>query len=396
MTTKTARPAHRPRDRRAQILAAAVESFHRSGYHATSMEDIAGAVGITAGALYRHFRSKREMLGEALLGGLELLTAAIDEAGDLDAVIRTLTAFSLDHGGYALLWDRESPALSDEQAGTLHQGLSHLEEAVTQAVRASRADLGGADASVVAVSLTAVLLSPSYHHTRLSRPRYEALLYAQASAVCRTRVLPSATGGGPSPAPWTSDLRPASRREALLSAGGRLFRERGFQAVSMEEIGAAAGIAGPSVYKHFVGKADLLAATVRRETEAMFFALSRALARSASSHEALVRLLGSFVEVVGARKGPGGFGVGDENNLPPEEQRWFHKAQIEYVAEWVALLMAARPELKEGEARVTVHSALTLVRLVYQITDRGPFVPAGTVVGLALDVLGIEPVELPD
>ena len=48
----------RPRDRRASILAAARARFHRHGYSGTSLEDIAGDLGITAPALYRHFRGK--------------------------------------------------------------------------------------------------------------------------------------------------------------------------------------------------------------------------------------------------------------------------------------------------------------------------------------------------
>ncbi len=49
----------RPRNRKAQIITVAREQFGRSGYHNVSMEGIASAVGITAGALYRHFPNKQ-------------------------------------------------------------------------------------------------------------------------------------------------------------------------------------------------------------------------------------------------------------------------------------------------------------------------------------------------
>ena len=48
----------RPRDRKQQILAAAGELFREHGYHNVSVAQVAAAVGITAPALYRHFKNK--------------------------------------------------------------------------------------------------------------------------------------------------------------------------------------------------------------------------------------------------------------------------------------------------------------------------------------------------
>jgi TetR/AcrR family transcriptional regulator, transcriptional repressor of aconitase len=51
-----------------RILAASRHLFAARGFHRTSVRDIADQVGVTDGALYRHFRSKRAVL-EALLAG---------------------------------------------------------------------------------------------------------------------------------------------------------------------------------------------------------------------------------------------------------------------------------------------------------------------------------------
>ena len=50
------------------------------------------------------------------------------------------------------------------------------------------------------------------------------------------------------------------RQTALLREAARLFAARGFSAVSLEEIGAAVGVSGPAVYRHFAGKQALLGA----------------------------------------------------------------------------------------------------------------------------------------
>ena len=57
--------------RREQILDVALEVFASSGFHGTSMNDVAEAVGVTKPVLYQHFDSKRD-----------LYQALIDEVGD--------------------------------------------------------------------------------------------------------------------------------------------------------------------------------------------------------------------------------------------------------------------------------------------------------------------------
>ena len=51
----------------------------------------------------------------------------------------------------------------------------------------------------------------------------------------------------------------AERRQQLVRAASRLFAERGFRAVSMEDLAAEAGVSGPAVYRHFASKEALLA-----------------------------------------------------------------------------------------------------------------------------------------
>src|SRR6478736_10080433 len=50
-----------------------------------------------------------------------------------------------------------------------------------------------------------------------------------------------------------------SRREQILDTAARLFAERGFHGVSVVELGAACGISGPALYKHFPSKDAMLA-----------------------------------------------------------------------------------------------------------------------------------------
>ena len=57
------------------------------------------------------------------------------------------------------------------------------------------------------------------------------------------------------------------RREQLLDVGRALFAERGYEATSVEEIAAKAGVSKPVVYEHFGGKEGLYAVVVDREMQ---------------------------------------------------------------------------------------------------------------------------------
>ena len=51
-----------------------------------------------------------------------------------------------------------------------------------------------------------------------------------------------------------------ARRDEILSTAAELFAARGFHGVSVADIGAACGVSGPALYKHFASKDAVLAA----------------------------------------------------------------------------------------------------------------------------------------
>ncbi|WP_319950180.1 helix-turn-helix domain-containing protein, partial [Klebsiella pneumoniae] len=59
-------------------------------------------------------------------------------------------------------------------------------------------------------------------------------------------------------APTRREQLKAQRRQQLLEAGARLIADRGFPGVRLDDLGAAAGISGPAVYRHFPSKEALL------------------------------------------------------------------------------------------------------------------------------------------
>ncbi len=69
----------------------------------------------------------------------------------------------------------------------------------------------------------------------------------------------------------------SERREQLLNVGRKLFGEKGYEAVTVEEIAAKAGVSKPVVYEHFGGKEGLYAVVVDREMNYLLTSISDAL-----------------------------------------------------------------------------------------------------------------------
>lgn len=66
--------------RRAQILDAAWRCFQQKGLHATTMQDIIGESGLSAGAVYSYFKSKDDLIFAAVATSLDRLGIILDEA----------------------------------------------------------------------------------------------------------------------------------------------------------------------------------------------------------------------------------------------------------------------------------------------------------------------------
>src|SRR6195952_986102 len=85
-----------------------------------------------------------------------------------------------------------------------------------------------------------------------------------------------------------SDVRPRvrmtgrERREQLLDVGRTLFAEKGFEATSIEEIAAGAGVSKPVVYEHFGGKEGLYAVVVDREMSDLLDGITSSLTNNRS------------------------------------------------------------------------------------------------------------------
>lgn len=153
----------------------------------------------------------------------------------------------------------------------------------------------------------------------------------------------------------------ADRRAALLEAAATLFSERGFNGVSIEDLGAAAGVSGPAVYRHFASKQAVLAALLVGVSERLLDGGTRVEEGADDPASALRALIVFHVDF--AVTEPDTIRVQDRDldSLPGEERRTVRRLQRRYIELWMRVLGRLHPSLSPDELRMRVQAAFGLI-----------------------------------
>lgn len=157
------------------------------------------------------------------------------------------------------------------------------------------------------------------------------------------------------------DRQKSDRRSQLLAAAEQLIAERGFLAVRLEDIGAAAGVSGPAIYRHFPSKEALLVELLVGVSTRLLEGGQSVVDGSTGAADALEGLIEFHLDF--ALGEPDLIRIQDRDlaNLPAAAQRQVRRAQRRYVETWVSVLRDLNPRLEEDRARVMAHAAFGLL-----------------------------------
>lgn len=179
-----------------------------------------------------------------------------------------------------------------------------------------------------------------------------------------------------------------NRRQAILGAAVELFRRRGFHSVGIDEIGIAAGISGPGVYRHFASKGAVLVALFDSITEQLLIAAEEVQKAECPPAETLDRLVALHVTTAVAERGRLAVWIQDRRSLPAEDEDRIGRRRSEYVGIWIQTLVRLRPDLGPAEAEILVHAALGAVDSVaFHDAGLGPRASEALLAKVAASVL---------
>src|SRR2546423_5887075 len=135
--------------------------------------------------------------------------------------------------------------------------------------------------------------------------------------------------------------RRRSRRDEILEIAMGLFASRGYHGVSMDDIGAAAGVTGPALYHHFAGKEAMLVSALVPVSDSLLAGGRAHVSQHPDEPKAALESLVEF-HVTFALANPAviALHLHELDRLPEDPRRQIRRLQRLYVQGWVETLTA--------------------------------------------------------
>jgi AcrR family transcriptional regulator len=147
----------------------------------------------------------------------------------------------------------------------------------------------------------------------------------------------------------------------MLASAARLFAEHGFRGVGINDIGAAAGVSGPALYRHFASKEAILERLLLDVSEQLLAGGSVRSVRAENPDDALSQLVDWQVEFALANPDLIVIQERDLACLSSEAGRSVRKVQRAYVEIWVKAVLERDGNVDVELARTAVHAAIGLI-----------------------------------
>lgn len=147
----------------------------------------------------------------------------------------------------------------------------------------------------------------------------------------------------------------------ILSAAAELFRQQGYRGTRIEDIGAAVGMTGPAVYRHFPSKEALLSELLQRAIDRAQRDVQAALDADLPPRDTLERIVVGSVAHAIEESDLVAMAEREGHNLSPAIRRRRARQRRAILAEWVRVLRSVRPELDEASALAIVTGVAALI-----------------------------------
>lgn len=186
------------------------------------------------------------------------------------------------------------------------------------------------------------------------------------------------------------------KREAVLRTAAQLFNEKGFHAVSLDEVAERLNVTKPTLYYYVKSKDEILAECVRSGLELMQEAIARSDQAGGTAIDKLVAAMRTYAEIVTMDFGKCLIRVG-EDPLPPESRRAVRRLKAEIDSEFRHLIEQgiAEGSLRDVDPKLaafTLAGALSWIGRWYRAD--GPLTPdqiAEQCIGVLMGGLALPP-----
>ncbi len=148
----------------------------------------------------------------------------------------------------------------------------------------------------------------------------------------------------------------AQRRAEYVRAAGHLFALRGYRAVTIDDLGAAVGVSGPALYRHFASKEAMLSELLVSASERLLAGFHAIADIDAPDLDAVRDLIAFHLDFALAERDVIRIQERELANLPPESNHLVRQLQRQYIQGWSAIVSRLRPEMSAPELEVKMHA----------------------------------------
>ncbi|MFT4258714.1 TetR/AcrR family transcriptional regulator [Microbacterium sp.] len=156
------------------------------------------------------------------------------------------------------------------------------------------------------------------------------------------------------------DRAKAERSDAIIREAAHLFAARGYNGVSLEDIGAAVGVSGPAVYRHFAGKQALLGAVLVQVSEDLVSGGTLVFTSVADDAERMRALIRFHVDFALGHADVIRVHDRDVAHLSAADHEAVRRLQREYITLWITAL-GALLDAPTDELRLRVQACFGLI-----------------------------------
>ena len=358
-------PAAAPGDRRAELLRVAREVFGERGYGATTTRELGSRLGLPPASLYHYMDSKQELLAEVIDLLLRSMRDVLREGLDATASSERLTRLARAHVQMVVrdpvavkLVLTEAGALDPERRVAVLDELRQYRLGL-QSIIEDGQNRGELDIAVSALMATHFVLGALNWSSRWVDPNGQLGVSAVADALVDVllhgALVPTVRGTRLSAIERSALLKPRTVRGPTHAAAATLFRQRGYETVTMADLAAALDIPKASLYRRVRNKQGLLYGILDRTWSTCVEMVEELLAHEGP---AAARLHAAFelhvVHQVGDLDGTG-LALYAQRALDDDQRGRVNELGRRYGAAWRALFEAA---VAEGTARPGLRPSL--------------------------------------
>jgi AcrR family transcriptional regulator len=154
----------------------------------------------------------------------------------------------------------------------------------------------------------------------------------------------------------------SQRQRDLIRVGAKLFAQRGYHAVGINDISGELGLTGPAFYRHFPSKEALLVALLDSAISEHLEQVREVVAATKGVEETLRAIIDHHLQFVFERTDHITTWRNEFRSLPEADRHRLRYLQRRYIEDWVHAVKLLRPELELEVVRALCQGAIALLQ----------------------------------